>query len=362
MTAPRYYAKEQSPLFRLGSKRRLALLLGVAVRDLELLAKLNRDNYRSWELGQKKRDALVGVKPKSREITQPKALLSAVQKRIAVLLGRIEKPSFVYSATKGRCYVANARQHSTSERAVKIDIKNFYPSVKRRAVRQFFVEKMQCAEDVAHLLSVLCTVDGVLPTGSSVSPVLSYFACSDLFGSLAAMADKEGLEFTVYVDDMVFSGSAATRRFTEKVVRELRRAGFVGHKIAHFRPGAVKVITGVAVWPDKIGIPHKRQQRIRKFQSAFDAETDPENLRVLGQALIGQYREAERLEAGSKLRAQPVEARLNSIGVQAMVLPRKKPNKVALRRAASSFDALRSALKKKSKAAPTVPSGATAAA
>jgi len=315
------------------------------VKDLQLLAGLEGDNYKRWPLGQKKRDALIGATPKKpREIQQPKTLLAAVQKRIAMLLGRIEKPEFVYSATKGRCYVANAKQHCNRERATKVDIKNFYPSVKRRKVRNFFASQMECAEDVANVLAVLCTLEGTMPTGSPVSPVLSYFSCSELFDRIAALASDHELVFTLYVDDMVFSGPRATKSFTELVVRELKKEGFIGHKIVHFRAGDVKVITGVAVWSDRISVPFKRQQRIRAFQTAFDTTSNPDHVRVLGATLLGQYREAERLDPGSRLRAIPVKEKLDSLAPVDIEPKKGKRRNVKLHQLKSSFADLRMSL------------------
>ena len=165
---------------------------------------------------------------KPRYIQQPKPLLDAVHRRIAGLLSRIQKPPFVYSATKGLDYVDNARKHMNTHRGVKVDIKDFYPSVRARLVRTFYEEIMCCAPDVARLLTKICCAGDSLPTGSSVSPLLSYFACSRLFARISAMAAKRNLVFTLYVDDMMFSGEEATRQFASEVVRELAGHGFVG--------------------------------------------------------------------------------------------------------------------------------------
>ena len=201
-------------------------------------------------------------------------------------------------------------------RAIKIDIKDFYPSVRRKLVRDFFINDMQCAPDIAYVLSLLCCVKDSLPTGSPLSPVLSYFACSRLFCKIAHMAAVKNLKFTLYVDDMVFSGANATRSFCYQVVKELAYNGFIGHKITRFSSRQVKVITGVAVWPHKIGIPHKRQKRIRFFERAFKLNNNPDEIKILGGTLIGQYREAERLQPGSSMRARPIQERLDLINLQ----------------------------------------------
>lgn len=343
------YALDQSPLYKVTSKRKLAELLQVSVRDLQFLASLS-DNYRGWTLPQKRQEVLAGLPAKKpRSIQQPKPLLDAVHRRIATLLSRIQKPGFVYSATKGLDYVDNARQHMNVHRGIKVDIKDFYPSVRARLVRTFFEETMCCAPDVARLLTKMCCAGDALPTGSSVSPLLSYFACSRLFARISGMAEKRGLVFTLYVDDMMFSGEEATRQFASEVVRELAAYGFVGHKISYFPPGSVKVITGVAVWHDRISLPKRRYRKMRMFDSAFRREKSFENAQLLANTLMGQYREAERLHPGSRVHANIVQARLEVMrtkifGPLTAVVPKmakKDRRPIALGRAQKNFTLLR---------------------
>ena len=341
MSEPRTYPIDQSPLFRLASKKRLALLLGIGVADLKLLCDMQQHNFKRWELGQRERDKLIGLPvKKKRSIQQPKAALHAVHKRIALLLGRIQKPEFVYSATKKRSYVENAFQHRRDQPCVKVDIKEFYPHVKFGRVRRFFLDQLECSVDVAHMLAILCCVDGALPTGSAVSPVLSYFSCAPMFAAIEALAQRRGLVFTLYVDDMVFSGEAVDMVFANDVRVLLKNRGFVGHKIKCYAARDVKVVTGVAVRADFVDLPFSRKGRIRKTEAAFAVRTDPEELRILGRALIGQYREAERIKPGIKGKAASVEARLRSLGLMgpAAQTGRRKPR---LKQGATVFDELR---------------------
>jgi len=331
MTHPRTYPLRQSPLYRLSSKKRLALLLGIGVPELKLLCDLQDSNFRRWELGRRERDKLIDAagKPKKRKIQQPKSVLQSVHKRIALLLGRIEKPDFVYSATKRRSYLDNAIRHQTDQACVKVDVKDFYSSVKFRRVRRFFLEQLECAEDVANLLARLCCVDGALPTGSAVSPVLSYFACAPMFAEIESLARRRGLIFTLYVDDMVFSGECANKCFAQTVCLLLQERGFVGHKVTHYRAGTVKVVTGVAVRAGFLDLPFARKRRIRRTEEAFlvranrkteeagSERTNREELRILGRTLIGQYREAERISPGIKVKAAPIEAELTRRGLGA---------------------------------------------
>lgn len=344
------YPVDQSPLYKVTSKRKLAELLKLSVRDIRYLASLT-DNYRQWEMPQKRQEILAGLAAKKpRVIQQPKPLLDAVHRRISDLLSRIQKPSFVFSATKGLDYVDNARRHMNPHRGVKVDIKDFYPSVRSRLVRKFFEKRLHCAPDVAELLTKICCFGEHLATGSSVSPLLSYFACSELFARIERLASQRQLVFTLYVDDMMFSGEEATRMFASEVVRELAAHGFIGHKISYFPAGTVKVVTGVAVWSDRVSLPMSRYKRMRRYSAAFRRSTGYEDARLLATTLMGQYREAERLHAGMHTHARRIESRLTIMRAtqfKGLASAPPKPSKpkrkpIPLNRASSRLARLRS--------------------
>jgi hypothetical protein len=326
----------------LTSKKRLALLLGISSSELQLLVDTHSLSYKHWELEQRERDKLIGlpIKRKPRKIQQPKTALDAIHKRLAKLLGRIEKPSFVYSATKGRSYVENALAHQSDDACIKVDIKDFYSNVSFKCVKKFFLNEMQCVGDVGHVLAVLCCVNGALPTGSAVSPVLSYFACSPMFKSIEKLALSRNLCFTLYVDDMVFSGNLADRSFAVNIRQLLKDNGFIGHKVVHYRAGSTKVITGVAVNGHWRGLPFSRQCKIRMAEDAFTKSTDEKAMRALGSTLIGQYREAERIAPGIKEKARPIQLKLNGLGPSVGPLPKRKKAK-KLKSGSSVFQSLR---------------------
>lgn len=317
MATARLYPLRQSPLFRMGSRKRLAILFGMSPRDLELLADLQPENFKHWELKQSERDRLIGLpkKNKRRKIQQPKVALNAFHKKLALFLGRIEKPDFVFSATKRRSYVENALRHKNDFPCVKVDIREFYQNVRFGAVRRFFREDLECADDIAHLLAILCCNGRTLPTGSPISPVLSYFACRKMFDDIAGLASEHGLIFSLYVDDMVFSGPRASLAFAELVRRKLRNYDFVGHKIVCYRSNDVKVITGVAVSKELVALPFGRQKRIRLIAKKFANAKNLDDAKVLGTALKGQYREAERVRPGMKALAHRVQARMDAMGI-----------------------------------------------
>lgn len=182
------YHRNQSPLYKISSPRMLARVLQVSMAELEELQS-DLDPYKRW------------TDPKSgRPIQEPRPRLEKVHRRIGMLLARIEVPDYLHFARKGRSYITNAAAHSVRASCAKIDIRKFYPSARAQAVYHFFRDRMECAGGVAGILARLLTVDGHLPTGSSASPILSYFAYEDMYHELNTLALDAGCVMTVYVE------------------------------------------------------------------------------------------------------------------------------------------------------------------
>ncbi len=243
------------------------------------------DNYIRWT-----------DKETGRPIQRPKPLPERLHKRVGVLLSRIETPDFLHSAIRGRSYISNASQHDANQPTVKIDIRKFYPSTRAQAVFHFFRDRMLCDGDVAGILARLLTVDGHLATGSSASPILSYFAYEDMFAEIEALAVSRGIAMTCYVDDMVFTGPHATRRLIYDVIRIVRRYRLWGHKTKVFKPGQPKVITGIAVTRLGSRLPNKRQKVINDELLSLDGlANDKDRLRVM-RRLMGRLYEAAQID------------------------------------------------------------------
>lgn len=296
MVDRRAYPNNQSRLYKITSPAQLAERLFVKPEQLDLF--LNAvDNYIRWT-----------DKKTGRPIQQPKRLLDGVHKRVGVLLSRIETPDFLHSAIKGRSYISNASQHDPNQPTVKIDVRKFYPSTRAQAVFHFFRDRMICDGDVAGMLARLLTVDGHLATGSSASPILSYFAYDDMFAEIEAIAIDRCCEMTCYIDDMVFTGPGATRRLIYDIIQIVRRYRLWGHKTKIFKAGQPKVITGVAVTRVGGRLPNKRQRAINDELLLFDSSTNDNDRLKIMRRLFGRMYEAVQVDPLWTPRAEAVAA------------------------------------------------------
>ena len=237
------------------------------------------------------------VNGKIRIIEQPKTLLQILHRRVHELLARIETPEYLHSTIKGRSYLTNANAHSADEKLIKIDIKKFYQSVSKGAVYRFFFEEMECTSQVAGLLADLLTYGNHLPTGSSASPILSYYVCKNMFNSIHSLCHENGLVFTCYVDDMTISGQKANGDIINQV-REIVSSAFLRtHKIRKYQGTQSKVITGVAKTANGNKLPFKNNLKIVKSFGMLRNESGVflNDLKLKNQ-LLGQLVSASQIE------------------------------------------------------------------
>ena len=249
------YPLNQSALYKVTSPRRLAKILYIDLETIEKITDDQKANYNFFFESKKN-----GGK---RKIEAPKYLLKKIQRRIGDLLSRIEPVEYLHSATKKRSYVTNAERHINGETMIKLDIKNFYPSVKQSSVYYFFFETMKCDSDVASILAKILTVNDHLSTGSSASPLISFFANKKMFDEIYQKSCEKNLQMTLYVDDICVSGKEINRSFLYKIGGIIARNEYRSHKWYRFTSKKIKVVTGVVVGLDRIYLPNRRHKNIK---------------------------------------------------------------------------------------------------
>lgn len=282
----RQYPINQSPLYRLSSRQKVAALLGVPLKLLESLARAS-DSYRVFDIAQNE---------KLRRVEVPKGLLSKVHKRLFLLLSRVEKPDYLHSGVRGRSYITNAKAHAPNVPLVKVDVKKFYPSVHRGMIFDFFRFQMHCSPDVSGLISALCSYQNHLPTGSAVSQLMAYFAVKPMFDALNNLANQSDLRMTCYVDDLTFSGEHATPRFLWEVKKIIHRFGLSSHKEKWYAATDRKLVTGVLLVDRQAVVQPCKELAMWQEICALTTLSDVEQLGSLNR-LVGRANAAAQIEA-----------------------------------------------------------------
>lgn len=295
-TKPKYPI-EQCALYKCRTRKRLESLLTIesgGLKNIQFAIK-----YRSFEIDKKNSD-------EKRKITAPEQTLKAVQKRILSLLQRIERPSWLISGEKGKCYIDNGKAHLEASYMLAVDIKKFYDNCRRDGVYHFFLDRLQTAPDVAKILTDIVTYGSGIPTGCPTSQLIAYYAYEDMFTRISQCAESYGCKFTLYVDDMTFSN---TQPFAwEKLARDvdiiLRQYGHKPKysKVRFYSRDAAKPVTGTIVNPDHtLDVPNSLQKKIYdNFQSLKDLNEQglSEEIVKAKQALLGQIQASQNIDQG----------------------------------------------------------------
>jgi Reverse transcriptase (RNA-dependent DNA polymerase) len=284
----KFYSLHQSSFYQLSSKRRLLEILKIQKQDLQYLTK-GQDLYkvRTMEVPQKK----------PRLIEEPVHQLKQVQRRIKALLCRIEIPEFLFSPATGRSYIDNAQQHLNSAVVRQLDIKNYFPSTSRNRVSWFFHECMKCSPDIAWILTNLSTFEGHLPTGSPLSPIMSYYAHFDMWNEIYLITCEGNCILTVYIDDLTISGDNVPGKLIWRIKQQIYKCGLRHNKKKEKRQtGKIRKITGVILCRGILKLPNSSHLKMHRIRQEIKQTTDDEQKKLLNQKLQGHIAQAHQIK------------------------------------------------------------------
>ncbi len=287
----------------------LAEALGLSIPELRWLV-FHRDvatslHYRRFTIP--KRDGT------ERAIWAPMPKLKAAQRWI---LRNVLEPLPVHGASHGflphRSIKTNAMVHTGAKIVVKVDLRDFFPTVSYRRVKGVF-RQAGYRDRIATLLALLCTEaprevvkDGdrevfvalgprCLPQGAPTSPALTNAVCYRLDRRMVGLSKKLGWRYTRYADDLTFSlpmgheGKPKIGLLLGSIGRIVADEGFRVHakKTRVARAGARQTVTRLVV--NGTGLPRVPRTIRREIRAVLHnlkqgkALRDGENLsRIAG--------------------------------------------------------------------------------
>ncbi len=247
-------------------------------------------HYHSWKVPKRSGG--------ERTITAPLPQLKELQRW--ALRNYFEKLP-VHAAAHGflpaRSVLTNALVHANADCVVKLDVKDFFPTVTWKRVKGL-LRKAGVAEQVATLLALLCTEaprqlvefrnqtlhvatgPRALPQGAPTSPAITNALCLRLDQRLSALASDLGFQYTRYADDLTFSFRKTAERkrpalgiLVEKTKDILKSEGFTLHakKTQVLRRGAAQRVTGLTINDAGPQVPKARVARdvVRRLRAAI---------------------------------------------------------------------------------------------
>ncbi len=198
------------------SLRALSFRLGFRKEELIEVAARVGDSYRPF---QKVRGT------KTRTIDNPVGTLKKIQRRINLhILRPIDLPPHLHGGVRKRSPMTNAIQHLSRRYIVKIDVKDFFPSITPEHVRQVW-RNQGFGRRVANLLTALTTYEGHLPQGAPTSTTLANLVLLGEDARALKQLLPAGLRFTRFVDDLTISGEHP-QELIQAVIKILRGSGF----------------------------------------------------------------------------------------------------------------------------------------
>ncbi|MEN3976926.1 reverse transcriptase family protein [Emcibacter sp. SYSU 3D8] len=236
----------------------LAEYLGV--QD-ELLADIiNRSNgfYRNFNIAKRTGG--------SREIAVPKPSLMAIQRVILTeILEKIDVHYAAHGFIKGKGILSNASQHLGCGRLLKMDIKDFFPSISLPRVIGMF-RQFGYPLNAAFYLASICCLNGKLPQGAPTSPYVSNIIARKLDNRLFSLASAKGAKYTRYADDIAISGFSIEPSWINFVSEIVRGEGFEinGRKTHFIWENSRKIVTGIVVNGLKPRLPRAFKKSVRQ--------------------------------------------------------------------------------------------------
>jgi RNA-directed DNA polymerase len=236
---------------------RIARALVVDGSYLETVAETASYAYKSYRIPKRNGG--------ERTIFHPARELKAIQRWLArniVALFPLTQYAYAYRVGGEFGIHNNAKRHSRSKFLLRMDLANFFPSIKTSDIETLLRANAHrltgWAElDTALFCKFVCR-KGALTIGAPTSPALSNALCWDLDLALATAATTAGCTYTRYADDLFFS---TTERDVlgpfEKTVAEIVGtlkcpAGLLlnSKKTRHFSRRYRREVTGIVLTSD----------------------------------------------------------------------------------------------------------------
>ena len=236
----------------------LAHLLGLKVGVLTSMVKSPISFYRQFKIP-KKRGGYRDI------VTPHKSLLEVQQWIVAHILSKFKVHDAAYAYVKKRNVAQNSTIHVGSDEMLKIDLKDFFPSIKIPRVRELF-NRVGYSKEVSYFLTKLCCLNGSIPQGAASSPMISNIILLTLDKRLSTFSTNNNIKYSRYADDLVFSGNFKFSDFKTLVIMSIEDEGFKvnSDKTREYFNNHRKMVTGIVVGKENIRLPKTKRREIRK--------------------------------------------------------------------------------------------------
>lgn len=204
-----------------------------------------------------------------RKIYAPTLSLKIVQRWILkniLYKIKISQHSYGFVQRKGSPLKQCAEKHKNNLYILKVDLKDFYPSIKRKDVYYIFYN-IGYSTEVSNLITNICFAENELPQGAVTSAYIANLVCRKLDMRIAGYCDKKNVIYTRYADDLTFScdDRGMLKKIYNMVKKIVEDEGFAlnDRKTIFMTPKNHKKIVGITVNDGMIKASKKLKRNIR---------------------------------------------------------------------------------------------------
>ncbi len=222
---------------------------------------------------------------KKRVLYEPDLKLKYIQKYILhdVLYKsqtdyKLDKCVTGFIAKKG--ILENAKPHLNRVAIIKMDIKDFFPSITRKMIYNIFRKYNKFSYEYAYILSHLVTYENALPQGAPTSPFLANICAKGIDYKINKLIEvinqrqKMNIAYTRYADDITISFDKSFNYdyivnvvtqiiFDEGFYPNLQKTNIVKHHHC-------QMVTGIVVNNDVPTIEKKQREKIKFILSIWE--------------------------------------------------------------------------------------------
>lgn len=232
-----------------------------------------------------------------RDIRAPYPSLRNIQDWIyKEILLKCKVNATAHGFVKKRSILTNANVHKGQSFLLKMDLKDFFPSIPINWVVQVF-KGIGYTNDVAFYLASICCLEDVLPQGAPTSPALSNIVASFMDKRLYKLCQDYGYKYTRYADDIAISGRFISPTFIDIVTNVVEDCGFAVNKkkTRLYGEKGNKIITGISLANNEVKVPRGYRRELEQeifyiLKYGFDAHVKRNKIRKINylQSIIGK--------------------------------------------------------------------------
>lgn len=238
----------------------LSYLVNINIEILNKMIFSNKSFYQEFKIPKRN-------KGEFREIHAPYPSLKCVQDWIYNNILQYAKIHYnAHGYVKNKSIKTNAKKHLNKKELFKIDLKDFFPTIKiPRIIEQF--KRLGYSKNMSLCLATLCCQNDYLTQGSPTSPALSNLVAYKLDKRLTTLAKRNNLVYTRYVDDIAISGDDI-HHFLQKLICEIiEEEGFiVNYEKTYLNKenSNKRLLTGIIIKDDKLTIPRETKRKLKQ--------------------------------------------------------------------------------------------------